>query len=70
MVDRMVGTALTSAYPFPQATLPDSRGQHYHIPAGFEAPLPRVFFGYSKCPDVCQAVMADEGVWAEEGDAG
>jgi protein SCO1/2 len=24
-----------------------------------DAPLTLVFFGYSKCPDICQAVMAD-----------
>lgn len=24
-----------------------------------EAPLTLVFFGYTKCPDICQAVMAD-----------
>jgi protein SCO1/2 len=57
--DGMHGTVLTAPYSFPDATLTDSAAEPYNLPAGFEAPITLVFFGYSQCPDICQAVMAD-----------
>lgn len=57
--DGMHGTVLTEPYTFPEATLTDSGDEDYDVRAGLDAPLTLVFFGYSKCPDICQAVMAD-----------
>lgn len=57
--DGMAGAVLTEPYTWPEATLTDSRGEETDLRGGLSKPLTLVFFGYSKCPDVCQAVMAD-----------
>ena len=57
--DGMHGTVLTAPYTWPEGTLVDSAGDDFDLRAGLEKPLTLVFFGYSRCPDICQAVMAD-----------
>ena len=57
--DGMNGAVLTEPYRWPAATLVDSHGDDLDIRAGLRTPLTLVFFGYSRCPDICQAVMAD-----------
>lgn len=57
--DGMHGAVLTAPYSFADATLTDSAGDEFDLQANLEAPLTLVFFGYSRCPDICQAVMAD-----------
>lgn len=57
--DGMHGAVLTAPYTFPEATLVDSRGEERSLRAELDAPITLVFFGYSMCPDICQAVMAD-----------
>jgi protein SCO1/2 len=57
--DGMHGTVLTTPYTWPDGTLVDAQGDDFDLRAGLEAPLTMVFFGYSRCPDICQAVMAD-----------
>ena len=57
--DGMHGAVLTSPYQLPDATLTDSRGEDFSLAENLEAPLTLVFFGYTHCPDICQAVMAD-----------
>ena len=57
--DGLHGAALTEPYTVSEATLTDTAGQPFAVRAELEAPLTLVFFGYSKCPDICQTVMAD-----------
>lgn len=51
------GTYLDSPYVVPSLTLPDTEGRPYDL-ATAPAPLKVVFFGYTKCPDICQVVMS------------
>jgi protein SCO1/2 len=57
--DGMHGAVLTSPYTWPEGRLVDSTGDDFDLREGLEKPLTLVFFGYSNCPDICQAVMAD-----------
>ena len=57
--DGMQGTVLTSPYTWPKGTLTDTQGDEVDLRQALERPLTLVFFGYSMCPDICQAVMAD-----------
>lgn len=57
--DGMHGAVLTDPYQLPDATLTDSRGEDFALADNLDAPLTLVFFGYTHCPDICQAVMAD-----------
>jgi protein SCO1 len=57
--DHMFGAVLDTPYTFPDASLTDSRGDVVDVRKRLQAPLTLVFFGYTKCPDICQAVMAD-----------
>ena len=57
--DGLHGSVLTEPYTVPEATLTDTAGEDHDVRAELSAPLTLVFFGYSKCPDICQAVMAD-----------
>jgi protein SCO1/2 len=57
--DGMNGAVLTTPYTWPKATLVDSHGEDVDIRASLDKPLTLVFFGYTQCPDICQAVMAD-----------
>jgi protein SCO1/2 len=55
----MHGTVLTTPYSFPDTTLTDTSGDEVDLTAALEEPLTLVFFGYTHCPDICQAVMAN-----------
>jgi protein SCO1 len=58
--DGMHGAVLDQPYSVPQATLTDSSGDELALADGLAAAdLTLVFFGYTNCPDICQAVMAD-----------
>ena len=57
--DGLHGVALTEPYEVPDVTLTDTAGRPYHLVGDTTKPLTLVFFGYTSCPDVCQAVMAD-----------
>jgi protein SCO1/2 len=57
--DGLHGAALTEPYRLGAGTLTDTAGEPFDVRAELEAPLTLVFFGYSKCPDICQTVMAD-----------
>ena len=57
--DGLHGAALTEPYTVGEGTLTDTAGKPFDVRAELEAPLTLVFFGYSKCPDICQTVMAD-----------
>lgn len=51
------GTHLDNPYIVPDPTLTDDEGKPYSL-AEDPAPLKLVFFGYTNCPDICQAVMS------------
>ena len=55
----MAGAVLTTPYHWGHQKLTDSEDQPYDTRSSLRAPLTLVFFGYTKCPDICQAVMAD-----------
>ncbi len=57
--DGMNGAVLTTPYTLPEGTLTDSHGDPFDVRSGLQKPITLVFFGYTKCPDICQAVMAD-----------
>lgn len=57
--DGFHGAVLTTPYTLPDAVLTDSRGEPFRVSENLEPDLTLVFFGYSRCPDICQAVMAD-----------
>jgi protein SCO1/2 len=50
---------LTSPYRLADGSLTDTEGARVHLRRALDAPLTLVFFGYTNCPDICQAVMAD-----------
>ena len=57
--DGLHGAVLTEPYTLGAATLTDTEGERFDVRKELDAPLTLVFFGYSKCPDICQTVMAD-----------
>jgi protein SCO1/2 len=56
--DEFAGTLLDNPLPAPEVELTDTEGQPYSLAADTDKRLTLVFFGYSHCPDICQAVMA------------
>ena len=57
--DGMAGAVLTAPYQWGEQRLTDSEDRPFDTRSSLKAPLTLVFFGYTKCPDICQAVMAD-----------
>jgi protein SCO1/2 len=57
--DGMHGAVLDAPYTWGQAELTDTAGDAFATRDELAAPLTLVFFGYTNCPDICQAVMAD-----------
>lgn len=57
--DGLNGSALTRPYDVPRISLTATDGSAYSLTADTEERLTLVFFGYTRCPDICQAVMAD-----------
>lgn len=51
------GAYLDSPYVVPEIPLTDTAGKPYSLAAA-SAPLKVVFFGYTRCPDICQVVMS------------
>ncbi|CUR54059.1 Electron transport protein SCO1/SenC [metagenome] len=56
--DGYYGAVLEEQYVVPDITLTDDTGAPYNLATDTTAPLTLVFFGYTNCPDICQAVMA------------
>jgi protein SCO1/2 len=52
------GAVLTEPYDVPKARLVDTTGAPYSLAKHPTTPLTLVFFGYTRCPDVCQIVMS------------
>lgn len=57
--DGMHGAVLDAPYTWGKVDLTDTSGDSFDTRAELAAPLTLVFFGYTNCPDICQAVMAD-----------
>ena len=55
--DGYAGALLETPYRVPDVTLDDTAGQPFSLTRDTEGRLNVVFFGYTKCPDVCQVVM-------------
>lgn len=57
--DGMNGAVLSEPYVVPAVSLTATDGSPYSLTEDTTKPLTLVFFGYTHCPDICQAVMAD-----------
>jgi protein SCO1 len=53
------GSSLPEPYTMPDITLTDTSGQPYNLASSPSRPVTLLFFGYTKCPDVCVTVLAD-----------
>jgi protein SCO1/2 len=56
------GSSLPQPYPMPDVTLTDTAGRPYNLTTSPSRPVTLMFFGYSKCPDVCKTVLSDLAV--------
>ncbi len=52
------GTLLSDPYVVPDEALSDTAGERFSLAADTDRRLTLVFFGYTRCPDICQAVMS------------
>ena len=57
--DGLHGSVLDQGWQVPATTLTDTAGDEVDLAAAADKPLTLVFFGYTHCPDICLAVMAD-----------
>ncbi len=57
--DGLNGAVLPEPYAVPDTALTATDGSTYSLASDSERPLTLVFFGYTKCPDICHLVMAD-----------
>ncbi len=55
--DGWKGAHLDSPYVVPDIALTDTEGEEFSLAAS-PAPLKIVFYGYTKCPDICQIMMS------------
>jgi protein SCO1 len=53
------GTSLPEPYTMPDVTLTDTAERPYNLITSPSRPVTLMFFGYSKCPDVCITVLSD-----------
>jgi protein SCO1/2 len=59
---KYAGVGLTPPLPRPQFTLSDTSGKTYSFGQRTAGRTTLLFFGYTRCPDVCPETMADVGV--------
>lgn len=57
--DGMHGAVPTEPYIVPELPLEATDGSRTVLARDADRPLTLVFFGYTRCPDICQLVMAD-----------
>ena len=53
------GTSVTSGYPLPEQEFTDTTGRTVVPARDAGAPTTLVFFGYTRCPDICNIVLAN-----------
>ncbi len=53
------GSFVDPAYPWPTSSFTDTAGAPWTFQDGATRPVTLVFFGYTSCPDVCSAQLAD-----------
>ena len=53
------GSSLPQPYAMPDVTLTDTAERPYNLTTSPSRPVTLMFFGYSKCPDVCITVLSD-----------
>jgi protein SCO1/2 len=53
------GAVLEEPYRMPDVALTDTTGRPFRLRADTRRPVTLVFFGYTRCPDVCNTVLAD-----------
>jgi protein SCO1 len=56
------GATLGTALAKPDITLTDTSGKPFNLVKGTAGKLTLLYFGYTHCPDVCPATMADLGL--------
>jgi protein SCO1/2 len=57
--DGYAGTVIDPGYPLPDATFTDTSGHLWTFASGATRQVTLVFYGYTSCPDVCSAQLAD-----------
>ncbi len=57
--DGLHGSVLDDHWQLPSSSLEDTSGEAVDLAEAADQPLTLVFFGYTHCPDICLAVMAD-----------
>lgn len=55
----LAGTAITAGQALPDITLTDQTGKPFRLARDVSTPVVLVFFGYTNCPDICPATLAD-----------
>jgi protein SCO1/2 len=53
------GATLDHPYTIPSTTFTDTGGNEFNLVTSTRKPVTLFFFGYTNCPDVCNAVLAD-----------
>lgn len=54
------GARLDRPYVMPDVTLTDTAGKPFNLRTSPTKPVRLVFFAYTKCPDICVGVLADQ----------
>ena len=57
--DGYAGALVDPGYPLPTSSFTDTSGADWTFAKGATRPVTLVFFGYTSCPDVCSAQLAD-----------
>jgi protein SCO1 len=57
--DGLHGSVLDDGWQLPGASLTSTDGEDVTLAQAADKPLTMLFFGYTNCPDICLAVMAD-----------
>jgi protein SCO1/2 len=57
--DGYAGALVDPGYPLPTQSFTDTTGGDWTFAQGATRPVTLVFFGYTSCPDVCSAQLAD-----------
>ncbi len=53
------GSTVEGVFTLPEVTFTDTAGEAFRLRADTRDPVTLLFFGYTSCPDICNAVLAD-----------